>query len=202
MLFLFTFMACLCFLDTSLQRVQFILKIPLKFNEIKENENSEEKVTSSADDYHELFVTETDMYDNIVPELEGFYANFDNKLHFKPKQYHFAHELTCNYILLEDLQARRFANAPRREGLNVEQTNAVIAKLAKWHAASAKRVEVRGDYPEEYVKSYFSQQNLPFIENMNAAFNEPFAQCLESYDLLPRAKEIIVSILIFYRRKP
>lgn len=201
-LFLFTFMVCFRFLDTSLQRVQLILKIPLKVNENKGSENNEEKVPTSADDYHELFVIESDMYDKIVPELEGLYANFDNKIYFKPKQYRFAHELTCNYILLEDLQARGFKNAPRREGLNVEHTNAVLAKLAQWHAASAKRVEIRGDYPEEYLNSYFSQQNLTFIENMNAAFNEPFAQCLESYDLLLPEKEIIVSNSVFYCGNP
>ncbi|XP_011176529.2 uncharacterized protein LOC105208408 [Zeugodacus cucurbitae] len=179
--------------DKSIQRVQLILKIPNKINENDENESNE--ASSSTDDFHELFVTEVDMYNNIVPELEQIYANCDNKLHFKPKQYHFTHELTCDYILLEDLQARGFEIARRREGLNVEHTNAVLAKLAQWHAASAKRVETRGDYPEEYVNSYFSQQNLTLIANINAAFNEPFADCLESYDLLTQEKEIILSYM-------
>ncbi|XP_017488158.1 PREDICTED: uncharacterized protein LOC108376451 [Rhagoletis zephyria] len=131
------------------------------------------------------------MYDNIVPELEQMYASVGVSLQFKPNKYRFAHEMSCNYILMEDLQARGFEMAPRREGLDVAHTKTVLDKLAQWHAASVKRIVVKGAYPEGYIKSYFSEQNLPFIVKMNAAFNEPFAQCMDAYDLIPTEKELI-----------
>uniref|UniRef100_W8BQS7 CHK kinase-like domain-containing protein n=1 Tax=Ceratitis capitata TaxID=7213 RepID=W8BQS7_CERCA len=183
--------------DKSRQRISFILKIPLKLsenNKVNDKGESQSEVEAPTD-YHELFVSEADMYDNIVPELEQIYAKFGIQLHFKAKRYRFAHELSCNYILMEDLQARGFENMPRQKGLDVAHTNAVLSKLAQWHAASAKRVEVSGVYPEEYVNSYFTDEHMTFIDSMNTTFNEPFKQCLESYNLLTREKEIIINYM-------
>ncbi|XP_053947686.1 uncharacterized protein LOC128856061 [Anastrepha ludens] len=184
--------------DASEQQVQFILKIPLQLKQNKECEEKEQqgqRESTGVDDYHELFVTEVDMYDNIVPELEELYAKMGILVQFKAKKYKFAHKMSCNYVLMEDLQLRGFETARRREGLDVVHTTAVLAKLAQWHAASAKRIEIKGAYPKEYVESYFSQTHLEFIEKMNAAFNEPFIQCMESYDLMVREKEIILNYM-------
>ncbi|XP_067633520.1 uncharacterized protein [Eurosta solidaginis] len=180
--------------DGNRKKIQFILKIPLRINASPANKEKRKK-TSELDSYDELFITEIDMYEHMVPELEQVYADKGITLHFKPKHYRFSHEMKCNYILMEDLQLKGFENLERRDGLDVMHTKAALAKLAQWHAASAKRVEIKGAYPQTYIGSYLTEESLEFIQNMNEAFNEPFAQCMESFQLLYREKEIILNYM-------
>ncbi|XP_034659857.1 uncharacterized protein LOC117895984 [Drosophila subobscura] len=161
--------------DDSEKEVSYILKIPL--------------VNESGDDheFHDLFIAEFQMYDRVIPELEALYAkNTSIAPSFKPLHLKFPAMTTkCDYILLEDLRTRGYRNAERTVGLDQLEVEAVLKKLAQWHAASAKRVTDLGEYEQGLRESYFTPEHLKLIEGFNMSFTVPFLECMQKYDLDP-----------------
>ncbi|GBP07253.1 hypothetical protein EVAR_73477_1 [Eumeta japonica] len=100
----------------------------------------------------EIFATETGMYSIIKPEFEELYAHVGLNVQFGAKCY----ELPVNkeYILLEDLSRRGFKNVKRQDCLDMEHCQAVLKKIAQFHAASAVRVERKGMFAEHYLYGF------------------------------------------------
>lgn len=169
--------------DKSSQEISYILKIPLV------NDRGDEH------DFHDLFVTEADMYDRLVPELEQIYDRFTpHVVRFKPQHLKFPEDPpNCDYILMEDLRTKGYRNLERMYGLGQTEMLAVLKKLAQWHAGSAKRVVEMGDYEDSYQKSYMCPEHYKWIEQANMTFNVPFLECMQQYDLDPGQQLLIVS---------
>ncbi|XP_017845822.1 uncharacterized protein LOC108602276 [Drosophila busckii] len=167
--------------DIGKKETSYILKIPL----INDRGNGH--------DFHDLFVTEADMYDRLVPELEALYAKYTQfSVKFKPDHLRFLEPApNCDYILMEDLRSKGFKNIERAVGLDQKSMEAVLMKLAQWHAASAQRVSEMGDYEEKYQKSYFSPEHVKWIEHANMTFNMPFLECMQQYKLDPKQQLLI-----------
>lgn len=146
-------------------------------------------------DFHELFVTEADMYERLVPELEKLYKRYTPlSVSFKPLHFKFPENPPkCDYILMEDLSTKDYKNLERMFGLGQTEMKAVLKKLAQWHAASAKRVDEMGDYDEKYQKSYICPEHYKWIEHANITFNVPFLECMQQYGLDPGQQLLIVS---------
>ncbi|XP_023036013.1 uncharacterized protein LOC6650744 [Drosophila willistoni] len=171
--------------DETKKDVNYILKIPL--------------VNDRGDDheFHDLFVSELDMYDRLVPELESIYAkNTSLLVKFKPLHYKFTDKEMlpkCDYLLMEDLRAGGYKNVDRTVGLNQREMEAVLKKLAQWHSASAVRVSQLGDYEEAYKVSYFSEEHIKFIDGMNISFCVPFLECMQQAYGLDPGEQILIS---------
>lgn len=168
--------------DKSSKDMSYILKIPLV------NDRGDEH------DFHDLFITEVDMYERLVPELEELYARHTKlAIRFKPAHLKFTENSpNCDYILMEDLRMQGYINLERMFGLGQTEIKAVLKKLAQWHAASAQRVVELGDYEEKYQKSYISPESYKWIEQANVTFNVPFLECLQLYNLEPGQQQLIV----------
>ncbi|KRG00133.1 uncharacterized protein Dwil_GK14326 [Drosophila willistoni] len=173
-------------LDETKKDVNYILKIPL--------------VNDRGDDheFHDLFVSELDMYDRLVPELESIYAkNTSLLVKFKPLHYKFTDKEMlpkCDYLLMEDLRAGGYKNVDRTVGLNQREMEAVLKKLAQWHSASAVRVSQLGDYEEAYKVSYFSEEHIKFIDGMNISFCVPFLECMQQAYGLDPGEQILIQL--------
>ncbi|XP_034118061.2 uncharacterized protein LOC117576984 [Drosophila albomicans] len=163
--------------DKSNKEISYILKIPLV------NDRGDEH------DFHDLFVTEADMYDRLVPELEKLYEKHASiPVKFKPKHLKFPENPpSCDYILMEDLRPKGYRNLERMFGLGQTEMKAVLKKLAQWHAASARRVLDKGDYQ----KSYIYPEHFKWIEQSNVKSNVPFLECLQHYELDPGQQQLI-----------
>ncbi|EDV93517.1 uncharacterized protein LOC6563129 [Drosophila grimshawi] len=169
--------------DKSSKEISYVLKIPL------DNDRGDEH------DFHEFFVTESDMYDRLIPELEELYTRHTNlTIRFKPQHLKFSkNPPKSDYILMEDLRPKGYINLERILGLGQTELKAVLKKLAQWHAASAQRVAELGDYEETYQKSYMSPECYKWIEHTNITFNVPFLECLQQYELDPGHQQLITN---------
>ncbi|KAH8358979.1 hypothetical protein KR093_003628 [Drosophila rubida] len=168
--------------DKSSKEISYILKIPLVSDRGDEH------------DFHDLFVTEADMYDRLVPELERLYEKHASiSVRFKPAHLKFPENApNCDYILMEDLRSKGYKNLERMFGLGQTEMRAVLKKLAQWHAASARRVADEGDYEEHYQKSYICPEQYKWIEQSNVTFNVPFLECMQHYELDP-GQQLLIS---------
>ncbi|XP_017018492.1 uncharacterized protein CHKov2 [Drosophila kikkawai] len=160
--------------DDSTKDVSYILKIPLVPN-------------GQDHDFHDMFTTELDMYDRLIPELEAMYArNTAISPKFKPLHLKFPENaVKCDYILLEDLRMRGYSNVDRTQGLEQFEVEAVLRKLAQWHAASAKRVVDLGEYEKGLRESYFTAEHQKLLDEFNINFCVPFLECMQTYNLDP-----------------
>lgn len=143
-----------------------------------------------------MFTTELDMYDRLIPELEEMYARHTSiSPKFKPLHLKFPEKeaVKCDYILLEDLRCKGYRNVDRTQGLELFEVEAVLKKLAQWHAASAKRVVDLGEYEQSLRESYFTAEHQKFLDEFNINFCVPFLECMQKYNLDPGQMVLIVS---------
>ncbi|GBP07251.1 hypothetical protein EVAR_73476_1 [Eumeta japonica] len=111
-----------------------------------------------------LFTSETGMYRSIKPEFEELYAQVGLNVTFGARSY----ELPVNkeYVLLEDLTRRGFKNAKRQDCLDMEHCQAVLKKIAQFHAASAVRVERNGMFAEPYLYGFLKDEMKDLLQTV------------------------------------
>ncbi|TMW53363.1 hypothetical protein DOY81_001567 [Sarcophaga bullata] len=100
-----------------------------------------------------IFFKEHNTYTQYIPAFENYYrkAGFEIKLAprlLEPTQCH----INDDYLILEDLRSRGFKNFNRHLGLDLKHTEAVLKKLAQFHAASAQYFQENGAYHVLYDK--------------------------------------------------
>ncbi|XP_005183476.2 uncharacterized protein LOC101896288 [Musca domestica] len=114
-----------------------------------------------------VFNKETEVYRVFIPEFEEMYREAGEEVRFGPQAYSLPVEQ--EYLLLEDISLKGFKNANRQNSLDMEHCKFALKKLAKWHAASAVRVEHKGPYNEIYLKGSLNPDGEPLIRSMSTA---------------------------------
>ncbi|KAL5274236.1 hypothetical protein ACFFRR_000786 [Megaselia abdita] len=95
-----------------------------------------------------IFAKENDIYDNFLPTFEKMYLEKGRKIVFGPKSFKLDKDPGVDTVVLEDLRPKKFKNANRLEGLDLDHTKSVLKKLAEYHAVSAVYYETIGPFPE------------------------------------------------------
>ncbi|KAH8355570.1 hypothetical protein KR200_005877 [Drosophila serrata] len=85
------------------------------------------------------FSVERYMYENVLPALEELYKDVDKVIHFSPMSYKSKRKSNCLY--LDYILAKGYSVGNTRKGLNVTAMQAVLSKLAAYHAATACYIE-------------------------------------------------------------
>lgn len=129
---------------------------------------------------HDVFVTESEIYREVIPEFEQMYREVGLEVTFGAKSYSL--DVQSPYILLEDLSPRGFKNENRLEGLDMEHTKAVLNKLAQWHAASAVRVANKGPYKPELCMGFLKESAREMMRSMFEGLWSIFIECAKSYE--------------------
>ncbi|EDW84821.2 uncharacterized protein Dwil_GK14323 [Drosophila willistoni] len=165
--------------DKKKEKASYILKIPFESDRGDEHE------------LHDHFVSESDMYDRLVPELESIYAkNTSLFVKFKPQHFKFTDSEImpkCDYLLMEDLVAKGYKNMDRTVGLDQRQMEAVLKKLAQWHAASAVRVNQIGHYEEKYQSKVIDSIDFTIQSRLGN-----FLECMQqAYELEPEKQTLV-----------
>lgn len=96
--------------------------------------------TSNAFIHNFLSVTgaynkEIDFYVNIAQNLHQIMLKIDSSSDIFVKCLHIDRERQV--LFLEDLSPLKYQTVPLRPGLNLDQTKAILCRLAEFHAASA-----------------------------------------------------------------
>lgn len=95
-----------------------------------------------------IFEKETEVYTKYIPAFEKMYLEKGKKITFGPKSYKLSKDPGVETVVLEDLRPKKFKNANRLEGLDLDHTKSVLKKLAEYHAVSAVYRETVGAYPK------------------------------------------------------
>ncbi|XP_020811754.1 uncharacterized protein LOC110186810 [Drosophila serrata] len=85
------------------------------------------------------FSVERYMYENVLPALEELYKDVDKVIHFSPMSYQSKQKSNCLY--LDYILAKGYSVGNTQKGLNVTAMQAVLSKLAAYHAATACYIE-------------------------------------------------------------
>lgn len=124
------------------------------------------------------FKKEIIMYNDVIPQLEELYRQVGQPVVFGPKNYKFQKPTDTNRILLENLRTAGYKNAERLHGLSIAETEQVLAKLAKFHAASAQLFVTKGPFVDCLDKPLRTEKTRAVFDNPeNVAFIDT---CVES----------------------
>ncbi|XP_039957774.1 uncharacterized protein LOC126756030 [Bactrocera neohumeralis] len=131
---------------------------------------------------HNIFDTENVMYKDVIPEMEQMYRDAGVDVKFGTKYYDIKTPSKYGVILMEDLRPHGFKNVNRLEGFDMEHTKAALKKLAQWHAASAVRVETKGQYPKIVSDGPFNEDFLKMMEEMGESMSALYMECVRTYE--------------------
>lgn len=88
-----------------------------------------------------VFSRERLVYENILRSFENIWLDrAGEEVHFGPQSYKFETD-PYEIIVLEDLKTSSYQMLERKVGLSVDESKIFLAKLAKFHAASAIRYQ-------------------------------------------------------------
>ncbi|XP_017079844.2 uncharacterized protein LOC108113679 [Drosophila eugracilis] len=128
-----------------------------------------------------IFDIERSMYNEVVPEMEALYKDAGVDITFGAKSYDLKNAKS-DYVALEDLGIKGFKNANRLEGLDQAHTERVLQKLAQWHAASAVRVAIKGQYPDILLHGFFKEDTKPMMTEMMKGMGANFLKSCVTYE--------------------
>lgn len=140
----------------------------------------------------QVFTKEQITYKKYIPQFEDFYEKVGSKVKFAPKHLELKRvHIEDDVLILEDLRLRGFKNFNRHLGLDMVHTEAVLRKLAQFHAASAKYVEVVEEFPQIYDQCFATDKN--YLTDLNKGLNQSFRDHLKEYgeDLLYLEKKLV-----------
>lgn len=124
------------------------------------------------------FPRENLIYSKYLPAFEKIYANHGSDIIFGPKRYIFKKNPETEYVCLDDLCLQGFKNENRVQGLDRDHTEAVLKKLAKFHAASAVQYEFSGTLETPLVTSMFNEQTIAMFSAIMQPSFKVFLDCL------------------------
>ncbi|CAD7091896.1 unnamed protein product [Hermetia illucens] len=108
-----------------------------------------------------IFPKEAAMYGKVIPKLEEIFQENDIKIIFGPKCWKTVDHLEM--LIMEDLGARKFTNADRLNGMDMQHAKAVLSKLAQFHAASACVLEKSDSSAKQLLSSISSEEAFSFF---------------------------------------
>ncbi|TMW53373.1 hypothetical protein DOY81_001577 [Sarcophaga bullata] len=152
-----------------------------------------------------LYQKEEEIYQKILPKFEKLYKDAGKIVQFAPKSYSFDRDIGFDYVLLEDLGAKKYKNANRIEGLDLQHLQKALIKLAEFHAASACYVEHYGMFSEDFTMSIYNGKHKALLKEFNAsdAFLsqlKKWKNCELYYEKLANSDEYLVDRLIVDQR--
>uniref|UniRef100_A0A1L8EFZ7 Putative ecdysteroid kinase n=1 Tax=Haematobia irritans TaxID=7368 RepID=A0A1L8EFZ7_HAEIR len=152
-------------------------------------------------DMFRIFPKEEELYYRIIPRFEQLYRDAGKNLKFAPKAFKMDVDINKDYILLEDLSDKSYKNANRIQGLDLHHMEAVLRKMAEYHAASACYVECYGGYSEDFTVGVFSEKNASILGQFNksTAFLmqlKKWPNCTAYYEKLANSDDYLVKRLL------
>ncbi|XP_075168369.1 uncharacterized protein LOC142240557 isoform X2 [Haematobia irritans] len=152
-------------------------------------------------DMFRIFPKEEELYYRIIPRFEQLYRDAGKNLKFAPKAFKMDVDINKDYILLEDLSDNSYKNANRIQGLDLHHMEAVLRKMAEYHAASACYVECYGGYSDDFTVGVFSEKNASILGQFNksTAFLmqlKKWPNCTAYYEKLANSDDYLVKRLL------
>lgn len=121
------------------------------------------------------------MYETVLPALEQLYKEVDKPLHFSPTSFQSKQKSNCLY--LDYILAKGYSVGNTLKGLNVAAMEAVLSKLAAYHAASACYIEENSGKIRELPKlGGRPSESVGAVAELKSLFQMKFHESLRSND--------------------
>uniref|UniRef100_A0A1I8PG57 CHK kinase-like domain-containing protein n=1 Tax=Stomoxys calcitrans TaxID=35570 RepID=A0A1I8PG57_STOCA len=135
--------------DSNVESISYMLKV---------NPRTEE-MQYLVGDWH-LFEKEQMVYTKYLPKFEEMLQNAGTSVKFGPQLLMpSCKDIKEAIVILEDLRPKGFINVSRRLGLDMQHTEAVLRKLAQFHAASAQYVQEEEEISHLFDRCLASEQD-------------------------------------------
>ncbi|XP_055688311.1 uncharacterized protein LOC129792918 [Lutzomyia longipalpis] len=139
-----------------------------------------------------VFPKEIEMYSVIIPAFEKMYADVGVKINFGPSCLMAGFEPT-DVIVMEDMIEKNYAMANRKFGLDLAHCELLLAKLAKFHAASVVYREKHGPYKECFQEGIYSEKMKPIFEQFYAASEQLFRDAAKTWNLSEKFTNVMMN---------
>lgn len=151
--------------------------------------------TGLNENVNELFQREIKFYKSIVESLHNEYKRIGEHVIFASKCYGTTDDTTCNnqILVFDDLTFLGYNVLNRRTGLDSKHIEVLVAKLAKYHAASAVYHERCGDF-DAIFKSVYAGKFGGFIEKFMELALPNFIEIVKESEVLKKFTDQIVSL--------
>lgn len=160
---------CIFSSDQTSRNLSYMLKIP------PTGEKSKALI-----EFINAFEKEITTYNEIIPQFVNVYKQQANtEIDFAPKSYILKEKPENDILILENLKTKGYKNGDRLEGLDKEHTEAVLKKLAEFHAASAYIFETKGKFPNVFEKSMYNADGRAIEKD---TFFKIYSECLKDYE--------------------
>lgn len=129
------------------------------------------------------FQRELHMYKVVLPALGELYKDVDKNIPFTPSCYKkapTARQQLSNCLFLEDLHAKGFRSANQPMGLDQSAMEVALSKLAAYHAATARYLQLKPAQLNELVPNKEPAQEL---KDLKSWLQRKFHESLRSNDL-------------------
>ncbi|XP_055605522.1 uncharacterized protein LOC129753701 [Uranotaenia lowii] len=134
-----------------------------------ENEGIEEVL-----DEFDMAGREIAVYENVLPKVEQLLTSIGYSKKLAPSVHAIGHSNPKHFVF-EDLALQGFRSADRRQGLNFNQLEMVLERVAKWHAATAFLYNV----DEETMKNHHFRNINEDIHHFYPLFQNSMISCAE-----------------------
>lgn len=126
------------------------------------------------------------MYNEVLPALEQLYKNVGKSISFSPrslkaKQVQPAKDSSCLY--LDYLQAKGYRLTNQPKGLSKSGMEAILSKLAAYHAATARYLQLNPNQLRELAKRSSSKESDDNIAQLKHYLQRKFSESLRSNGL-------------------
>ncbi|XP_034486543.1 uncharacterized protein LOC117791023 [Drosophila innubila] len=132
------------------------------------------------------FELEMHMYNEVLPALEELYKNVGKSINFsphshKPKLVHPAKDSKCLY--LDYLQDKGYKLANQPKGLSKSAMEAILSKLAAYHAATARYLQLNPNQLRELSNRSSRKESDHKIAELKNFLQRKFSESLRSNGL-------------------
>ncbi|EDW81307.1 uncharacterized protein Dwil_GK11996 [Drosophila willistoni] len=134
-----------------------------------------------------FFVSENAAYTEVLPKLDELYKSKGIDIKFAPSAYKLdasEEPKLANTVVMYDLGQDGYGNLNRLECLDLDQTKFALRKLAQFHAAGARFVEVHGLYCDMFLYGMFGtnkELGKMFMEQFMGPLFKLFLKNLSTY---------------------
>lgn len=96
-------------------------------------------------------------------------------------------------IVMEDVTEKNYKMANRKTGLDLAHCELLLAKLAKFHAASVVYREKNGPYKECFKNGIYSENMRPIFEQFYSANADLLTEIAAEWNLTPKLNNAMLN---------
>jgi len=139
------------------------------------------------------------MFNKVLPALEELYRNVKKHIAFSPRSHKLkppAKDSNCLY--LENLQVKGYRLANQPKGLGKNGMEAILFKLAAYHAATASFVQQNPNQLKELSKHSPSKESDHKVGQLKNWLQRKFSESLRSNGLQDYEDKVVSKYKLIY----